>query len=342
MLSSVPTPATALRLQQPQAEYPGLSGAPTGSVPRRHPSQALHSLRTEEVYVDWVRRYVRFCGLRHPSECGAPELEAFLTRLATEGGVSASTQNQARSAILFLYKEVLQTELPWLENVASAKRPARLPVVLTRDEARRVLVETQGTTGLVLRLLYGTGMRVLECLRLRVKDVEFTRLEIVVREGKGFRDRVTMLPASLVADLKTHLHGVRVLHERDLRNGYGRVYLPYALDRKYPGAATNWGWQYIFPSPQLSEDPRGEITRRHHASPESVQRALRDALRRAGVAKPATPHTLRHSFATHLLDSGYDIRTVQELLGHKDVSTTMIYTHVLNKGGRAVRSPARS
>jgi integron integrase len=298
-----------------------------------------YSLRTEHVYVDWIRRYVRFCDLRHPRECGAAELEAFLTRLATHGQVSASTQNQARSAVLFLYKEVLQAELPWLENVVSAKRPARLPVVLTKDEVRRVLAETHGTPGLVLRLLYGTGMRVLEGLRLRVKDLDFSRREIVIREGKGFRDRVTMLPAALVPELERHLERVRILHERDLRSGYGRVFMPYALERKYPNAAAEWGWQYVFPSQQLSRDPRSRAIRRHHAAPDAVQRALRDALRHAGIVKHATPHTLRHSFATHLLDDGYDIRTVQELLGHQDVSTTMIYTHVLNKGGRAVLSP---
>lgn len=298
-----------------------------------------YSIRTEDVYVDWVRRYVRFCELRHPQDCGVAEVEGFLTALATKGQVAASTQNQARSALLFLYKEVLHSELPWLENVETAKRPARLPVVLTKDEVRRVLIETSGTSGLVLRLLYGTGMRVLEGLRLRVKDVEFSRREIVVREGKGFRDRVTMLPTLLVTDLEAHLARVRLLHERDLRDGNGRVYLPYALERKYRHAASEWGWQYIFPSQRLSVDPRCGTVRRHHVEPLAIQRALRDALRRAGIAKHATPHTLRHSFATHLLDDGYDIRTVQELLGHQDVSTTMIYTHVLNKGGRAVTSP---
>ena len=298
-----------------------------------------YSLRTEEVYVDWARRFVRFCGLRHPRDCGAPEVEAFLTHLATRGRVSASTQNQAKSALLFLYKEVLRSELPWLENVESAKRPSRLPVVLTEDEVRLLLAGTQGTSGLVLRLLYGTGMRVMECLRLRVKDVEFARREIVIREGKGFRDRVTMLPASLADELARHLGRVKTLHEHDLRHGQGEVYLPYALERKYPNAAKEWIWQYFFPSQRLSGDPRSGAIRRHHADPQSIQRALREALRHAGIAKHATPHTLRHSFATHLLQAGYDIRTVQELLGHKDVSTTMIYTHVLNKGGRGVSSP---
>ena len=298
-----------------------------------------YSLRTEQAYVDWVRRYVRFCGMRHPASCGVGEVEGFLTHLANEGGVAASTQNQARSAILFLYKEVLGAELPWLDNVVPAKRSAKLPVVLTKDEVQRVLAHTRATSGLVLRLLYGSGMRVLEALRLRVKDIDFSRREIVVREGKGFRDRVTMLPALLVHPLEEHLLRVRALHERDLRDGAGRVILPYALARKYPGAAAEWGWQYVFPSQHFSTDPRTGATARHHMGPEVIQRALRNALRAADIAKPATPHTLRHSFATHLLDDGYDIRRVQELLGHKDVSTTMIYTHVLNKGGRAVLSP---
>lgn len=298
-----------------------------------------YSIRTEDAYLYWVRRYIRFCGLRHPRECGPAEVTGFLTRLATEGQVAASTQNQAKSALLFLYREVLQCQLPWLEGVESAKRPARLPVVLTEAEVRRLLAETSGTSGLVLRILYGTGMRVLEALRLRVQDVVFERREIIVREGKGFRDRVTMLPISVADDLGRHLVGVKRLHDRDLRQGIGEVYLPYALARKYPTAGREWMWQYVFPSQYLSVDPRSGVQRRHHADPQAIQRALRDALRHAGIARHATPHTLRHSFATHLLESGYDIRTVQELLGHKDVSTTMIYTHVLNKGGRGVTSP---
>jgi integron integrase len=298
-----------------------------------------YSLRTEEAYVDWVRRFVHFCELRHPRECGAIEVQAFLSRLAVVGRVAASTQNQARSALLFLYKEVLQVELPWLDSIESAKRPARLPVVLNRDEVCRLLPLTQGTPGLILRLLYGTGMRILEALRLRVKDIDFSRGEIVIREGKGFRDRVTMLPQSLRDELARHLEHVRAVHEADLKRGQGDVYLPYALERKYTRAAKEWAWQYVFPSDRFSTDPRSGAVRRHHIDPQAIQRALRDALRAAGITKPATPHTLRHSFATHLLDSGYDIRTVQELLGHKDVSTTMIYTHVLNKGGQGVRSP---
>ena len=298
-----------------------------------------YSIRTEEAYADWVRRFVVFHGRRHPAEMGAAEVEAFLTHLAVEGGVAASTQNQAKSALLFLYKEVLGVELPWLDGVASAKAPKRLPVVLTRDEVRAALDRTEGTPGLMLRLIYGTGVRVMECLRLRVKDLDFARREIVVREGKGFKDRVTMLPESLVAPLREHLVRVRALHERDLREGGGEVYLPYALARKYPAAGREWAWQYVFPSARLSVDPRSGAVRRHHADEKSVQRALRQAVRDAGIHKPASPHTLRHSFATHLLEGGQDIRTVQELLGHKDVSTTMIYTHVLNRGARGVVSP---
>ncbi|MGZ9080215.1 MAG: integron integrase [Burkholderiales bacterium] len=327
-----------LLLEQPRPAYharpPRLLDQIRDVIRRKH-----YSLRTEEAYVDWARRFVHFCQLRHPRECGAIEVQAFLSHLANVGRVSASTQNQARSALLFLYKEVLGAELPWLDGIDSAKRPARLPVVLNKDEVHRVLALTRGTSGLVLQLLYGTGMRVLEALRLRVKDIDFSRCEIVIREGKGFRDRVTMLPHALRSELEAHLERVRALHEADLRRGYGTVYLPYALERKYPNAARDWGWQYVFPSDRLSTDPRSSAVRRHHVDPQAIQRALRDALRGAGITKPATPHTLRHSFATHLLDSGYDIRTVQELLGHKDVSTTMIYTHVLNKGGRAVKSP---
>jgi integron integrase len=253
--------------------------------------------------------------------------------------VAASTQNQAKSALLFLYREVLEAELPWLDNVERAKAPKRLPVVLTREEVQGVLGRLTGTHWLIASLLYGAGLRIMEGLRLRVKDVDFSRKEILVRDGKGSKDRVTMLPAALSAPLAEHLKRVKLLHEQDLAAGRGAVYLPYALERKYPGAARDWGWQYAFPSANLSEDPRTGIERRHHLQDQAVQRAMRQAVRDAGVNKPATPHTLRHSFATHLLEGGYDIRTVQELLGHADVSTTMIYTHVLNKGGRGVTSP---
>jgi integron integrase len=298
-----------------------------------------YSIRTEEAYADWVRRFILYHGKRHPKEMGRGEVEAFLTHLAVVGKVAASTQNQAKSALLFLYKEVLAQELPWLDNVESAKRPQRLPVVLTVDEVRAVLDRTGGTPGLILWLIYGAGMRVMECARLRVKDVDFARREILIREGKGFKDRVTMLPGRLALPLREHLMRVRELHARDLAAGYGEVYLPFALARKYPKAGRDWGWQYVFPSARLSTDPRSGVVRRHHADDKALQRALRQATREADVHKLATPHTLRHSFATHLLQSGYDIRTVQELLGHSDVSTTMVYTHVLNRGGRGVLSP---
>jgi integron integrase len=298
-----------------------------------------YSIRTEEAYLHWMKRFILFHRKRHPKEMGAKEVEAFLSHLAVKGKVAASTQNQAKSAILFLYKDVMQMELPWMKDIVSAKRPVRLPVVLTQAEVSKVLPHTHGTTGLILRLLYGTGMRIMECLRLRVKDIDFERGEIIVREGKGFKDRVTMLPKSLVTPLQEHLERVKLLHERDLKDGYGEVYMPYALERKYPNAARAWLWQYVFPSARISKDPRSSREARHHADDKAIQRALSQALRKASVSKLATPHTLRHSFATHLLENSYDIRTVQELLGHKDVSTTMIYTHVLNRGGKGVRSP---
>ena len=289
--------------------------------------------------MDWIRCYIYFHGKRHPKDLGAEEVEAFLSHLAVERLVSASTQNQAKSALLFLYKEVLQIELPWLDNITQAKVPKRLPVVLTRAEVQSVLSRLKGTQLLIASLLYGTGMRLMEVLRLRVKDVDFSRREIVVREGKGFKDRVTMLPETEIAPLKAHLVRVKTLHNEDLSHGYGEVYMPFALNKKYPGAGKSWGWQYVFPSKNLSVDPYSGNIRRHHADEKSIQRSVKRAVLAAGIAKPATPHTLRHSFATHLLESGYDIRTVQELLGHSDVSTTMIYTHVLNKGGRGVISP---
>jgi integron integrase len=298
-----------------------------------------YSIRTEDAYVDWVRRFVVFHAKRHPAEMGAPEVEAFLTHLAVDGRVAASTQNQAKSALLFLYREVLGIELPWLKEVQSAKRAQRLPVVLTEDEVEALLGHMTGTVGLVARLLYGSGLRLLEGARLRVKDVDFKRLEIVVRDGKGAKDRVTMVPESLRDPLRAQLALARALHARDLQDGRGDVYLPYALERKYPTATKQWMWQYVFPADRVSRDPRSGVVRRHHIDGQLVERAMRDALRAAGIHKPATPHTLRHSFATHLLQSGYDIRTVQELLGHADVQTTMIYTHVLNRGGRGVHSP---
>ncbi|MGH8681794.1 MAG: integron integrase [Burkholderiales bacterium] len=298
-----------------------------------------YSIRTEQAYVEWVRRFVLFHGGRHPRALGPGEVEAFLTHLAVEGRVSASTQNQAKSALLFLYKEALGLELPWLDGIETAKRAARLPVVLTPEEVRAVLARVEGTRALILRLLYGTGLRILEGLRLRVKDVDFARCEVLVRDGKGAKDRVTVLPARLARPLREHLVRVRVLHRDDLADGCGAVYLPFALARKYPNAARDWAWQYVFPSHKRSIDPRSGVERRHHAGEQAIQRAMQQALRDAGIPKHATPHSLRHSFATHLLEAGYDIRTVQELLGHADVSTTMIYTHVLNRGGRGVASP---
>lgn len=298
-----------------------------------------YSIRTEEAYLQWARQYIRFHGMRHPASLGAAELEAFLTYLAVTRNVAASTQNQALSAILFLYREVLDIELPWLSDVTRAKKPQRLPVVFTPEEVQQVLDHLEGSTALMARLLYGTGMRLMECVRLRVKDLDFKRCEIVVREAKGNKDRVTMLPRSLVEPLQRHLQKVRLLHEEDLAAGYGQVWLPHALAVKKPSASAEWGWQYVFPSVRLSVDPRTKAVRRHHVDEKRLQRAIKLALRKAGIYKPATTHTLRHSFATHLLESGYDIRTVQELLGHADVSTTQIYLHVLNRGGLGVRSP---
>lgn len=316
------------------ASSPRLLDQVRGKIRLKH-----YSLRTEQAYSDWIRRFIRFHDKRHPREMGAAEVEAFLTHLAVAGKVAASTQNQAKSALLFLYKEVLESELPWLDNVEQAKTPKRLPVVLTRSEVQALLTRVEGPHWLMASLLYGAGLRLMECLRLRVKDVDFTRKEILVRDGKGFKDRVTMLPAALVEPLRTHLERVRELHRRDISDGFGAVYLPYALERKYPNAAREWIWQYVFPSAKRSVDPRSGETRRHHVQDQALQRAIKQAVRDADLSKPATPHTLRHSFATHLLEGGYDIRTVQELLGHSDVSTTMIYTHVLNKGGHGVTSP---
>jgi integron integrase len=298
-----------------------------------------YSLRTEKTYIDWIKRYIWHFDKRHPKDMGAAEVEAFLTHLAVARNVSASTQNQAKSALLYLYKEVLGVELPWLDNVTQAKVPQRLPVVLTQAEVQAVLSRMDGTMWLIASLLYGSGLRIMEALRLRVKDVDFARREILVREGKGFKDRVTMLPVSLVEPLKAHLLKVQALHQDDLNAGHGEVFMPMALDRKYPTAGRDWSWQYCFPSVKLSVDPLAKKIRRHHADEKTVQRAVKKAVKLAGIVKLATPHTLRHSFATHLLACGYDIRTVQELLGHSDVATTMIYTHVLNKGGKGVSSP---
>ncbi len=298
-----------------------------------------YSLRTEGAYVDWARRYILFHGKRHPLELGAAEVQSFLTHLAVERKVSASTQNQAKAALLFLYRQVLEVELPWLDEVVQARERRRLPVVLTQGEVRSLLDQMDGTMGLLAALLYGTGLRLMEGLRLRVKDLDFHGHQVTVRGGKGDKDRLTMLPERLEGPLRAHLEKVRKLHARDLEDGFGDVWLPDALAAKYPGAARQWGWQWVFPSAVRGVDPRTGETRRHHLYPESVQRAVREAARRAELDKPVTPHVLRHSFATHLLASGHDIRTVQELLGHADVETTMIYTHVLNRGGWGVASP---
>jgi integron integrase len=302
--------------------------------------RVLHySYRTEAQYVQWIRRFILFHDKRHPALMGAPEVESFLTHLAVERRVAAPTQNQAKAAILFLYKQVLGQELDWLDGVTTAKASAHLPVVLTVEEVRAVLGRLTGTNWLIASLLYGSGLRLMEAVRLRVKDVEFARREVLVRDGKGGKDRVTMLPDRLADPLRDHLARVRRLHDADLAAGYGEVYLPFALERKYPRAGREWGWQYVFPARRLSLDPLSDRVRRHHLDEKGVQRAMKAAVRDAGVAKPASPHTLRHSFATHLLQSGHDIRTVQELLGHRDVATTMVYTHVLNRGGRGVLSP---
>jgi integron integrase len=297
------------------------------------------SLRTEHAYVGWIRRYVRFHEMRHPAELGAEEVREFLSHLATQGKVAASTQNQAFAALLFLYRYVLEQPLPHIEDVVRARRPKRLPVVLTQEEVGAVLQGVEGSLHVAASLLYGAGLRLLECLRLRVKDVDFAARQILVRDGKGQKDRVTVLPDQLREPLEFHLRKVRLLHEEDIRAGYGEVYLPGALATKYPQAPRSWGWQYVFPAAQRSRDPRSGAVRRHHLSESVLQRAVRRAVRKAGIDKPASCHTLRHSFATHLLEAGYDIRTVQELLGHEDVRTTMIYTHVLNRGGMGVRSP---
>ena len=298
-----------------------------------------YSDRTQEAYVGWARRFILFHGKRHPSAMGADEVNAFLTSLAVDGKVSASTQNQALCAVVFLYRVVLGDPLPWIDDLVRAQRPVRLPVVLTRDEVASVLARVEGTPGLVAHLLYGSGLRLLEALRLRVKDVDFSRSQILVRDPKGRRDRATMLPALLKERLREHLAGVRALHEGDLAAGYGAVMLPGALERKLPSAPKEWVWQWVFPATSRWRDAETGEERRHHLHETAVQRAVKKAAAESGIGKRATCHTFRHSFATHLLERGQDIRTVQELLGHRDVSTTLIYTHVLNLGPGAVRSP---
>jgi integron integrase len=298
-----------------------------------------YSRRTEKSYVRWILRFILFNGKRHPADMGEREITSFLSMLATREKVSASTQNQALSAILFLYRIVLQKKFDWLDGIVKAKRLVRLPVVLSRDEVRAILGRMRGTPWLMASLMYGTGLRVLECARLRIKDVDFAMGEITVRDGKGRKDRVTMLPYALKAPLAEHIERMKHQHEKDLRRKLGSVELPDSLERKYPRAPWEWGWQWVFAATKFYLDRASGRYRRHHLHESVVQRAMKEAVRMAGIAKAASCHTLRHSFATHLLEAGYDIRTIQELLGHSDVSTTMIYTHVLNKGGRAVRSP---
>lgn len=297
------------------------------------------SLRTEQAYIQWIRRFILFHQKRHPREMGESEIRQFISHLAVNENISASTQTVALSALLFLYRDVLKRELPYVTNIERARKPKRLPTVFTREETKRILARLEATHWLIGGLLYGSGLRLMECLRLRVKDIDFTYSQITVRDGKGEKDRVTMLPAKLKQPLVRHLEKVKVLHEQDLAAGYGEVFLPYALARKYPNAAKQWGWQYVFPAANRSIDPRSGLERRHHLSDQAVQKAMKRAIQKAHIAKNGSCHTMRHSFATHLLEEGYDIRTVQELLGHKDVRTTMIYTHVLNRGGKGVRSP---
>jgi integron integrase len=299
-----------------------------------------YSLRTEDTYLHWIKRFIAFHEQRHPAEMGEQEVGQFLSALAVEQRVSAATQNQALNALVFLYRHVLKLDVGQIENIMRAKQPHRLPVVLRKHEVKALLDALAGVHWIMGHLLYGAGLRLMECLRLRVKDIDFSANHIVVREGKGNKDRLTMLPLAVKAPLAAHLVRVRELHQRDLARGFGSVYLPDALHRKYPNAPKEWGWQWVFPARQLSVDPRSGIHRRHHLQENVLQRAVRDAARHAGIVKPVGCHTLRHSFATHLLESGYDIRTIQELLGHKDVSTTMIYTHVLNRGGKGVTSPS--
>lgn len=297
------------------------------------------SIRTEQAYVGWIRRFILVSGRRHPREMGGAEVAAFLTVLATRHRVAAGTQNQALAALLFLYRDVLGIDLPWMDEVVRAKRPRRVPVVLTVEEVRRLLMAMEGRTGLLAGLLYGTGMRLMEAMRLRVQDVDFASRHIVVRQGKGGKDRHVPLPERLTAGLHDEIARALHLHARDLVAGHGEVWLPHALARKYPSAARGPGWQYVFPALRLSRDPRDGAMRRHHLDESVLQRAVRSARLRTGLAKQAGCHTLRHSFATHLLEAGQDIRTIQALLGHKDLSTTQIYTHVLNRGGLGVRSP---
>lgn len=298
-----------------------------------------YSLRTEKTYIDWIRRFILHHNKKHPREMGAPEVQEFIIHLATQNNVSASTQNQALSAVTFLYRHVLNTELQFPADTIRPGRSKPLPVVLTSQEARAVINNMTGTPKLMTKILYGSGLRLMECLRLRVKDIDFGNRQIIVREGKGEKDRFTILPDSIIEDLQSHLLIVKAIHEKDIKEGFGETSLTYALAQKYRSASKEWMWQYIFPSSVRSIDPISKKEKRHHLDPGVLQKAIRKSAQLAKINKPVSPHTFRHSFATHLLQNGYDIRTVQELLGHKDVKTTMIYTHVLQRGGLAVKSP---
>ena len=298
-----------------------------------------YSLRTEKTYISWIKRYILFNNMDHPRRMGKHEIENFLTHLAVERKVSSSTQNQAFNAIIFLYKNVLEINLDDTINAVRAKRPERIPVVMSHTEAMKVVDSMDGTYQLMVKLLYGSGLRLMECVRLRVKDVDFNMNCITVHDGKGAKSRAVMLPESLKPVLRDHLKRVKELHKYDLSRGYGKVYMPYALERKYPNSSVQWGWQFLFPAKEISVDPKSKLTRRHHIHPSNIQKAVKKAARVCCIHKPIGCHTFRHSFATRLLENGYDIRTVQELLGHKNVNTTMIYTHVMNKGALAVKSP---
>jgi integron integrase len=344
-------------MSSPPVNAPHAASAtvPTADAPLNEPrpvrllDQIRHSIRylhysssTERAYVDWARRYILFHGKRHPATMGAVEIEAFLSHLANDLDVASSRHQPALAALLFLYKEVLDTDLPWLSDIARPKKPRRLPTVLTRTEVQRMFAHLDATHGFMARLVYGAGLRLMECLRLRIKDVDLERCGLLVRSGKGAKDRVTMVPRALQTELRACVRRSRSLWEQDRSADRPGVDLPAALDRKYPRAAQPWQWHWLFPAATLSRDPRTGIVRRDHMHEQAFARSITRAVRRADIAKPATTHTLRHSFATHLLESGYDIRTVQELLGHADVRTTMIYTHVLNRGGRGVVSPLDS